>query len=66
MGVDDVDAVVQDAALRRAEEAVEMTHEGRLAAPVLADDRDAFAGRDREVDAVQGARAVWVDEPRRP
>ena len=55
-------AVVQDAALGRSQQPVEVPDERRLAAPVLADDRDRLARRDREVDAVERARAVGVDE----
>ena len=44
-GADDVLAVVEDAALGRAEQPVEVPDERRLAASVLADDRDPLAGR---------------------
>ena len=48
------DAVDEDPALGRAEEAVEVADERRLAAAVLADDRDPLADRrSGSVDAVQ-------------
>src|SRR5262249_41898354 len=46
-----IGAVHEHAPLGRAEEPVQVPDEGRLARAVLADDRDAFAGRDRQIHA---------------
>ena len=54
---------MEDAALGRSQEAVELADHRGLAAAVLADDRDAFAGADRQVDPVQRARPVRIHEP---
>ena len=60
--VHDVRAVVQDAALGRSQQAVEVADHRRLAAAVLADDGHELALGDRQVDAVEGTRAVRIDE----
>ena len=48
---------MQDLALVRAGEPVEDVHQGRLAGPVLAEERVDLAGPDLEVDVVVGDHA---------
>ena len=56
-----VDAVDGDPPLGRVEEPGHQRREGRLARPGLADQRHRGAGRDVEVDAVEGRHVVHRD-----
>ena len=52
---------IEDPALGRSEQAIEVADERRLARSVLADDRDPLAGADRDVDPVERPRSAGVD-----
>ncbi len=60
MASPDARAVEPDLPLVGSKEPVEVANEGRLPAPVLADDRQGLAGCDREVDTVERPNATGV------
>jgi hypothetical protein len=60
--VHDVRISVEHPTRRRAQQTVQVAHEGRLATAVLADDGDSLAGRDREIHADERVRPVGVRE----
>jgi len=58
-GLSRVEAVADDFdfPFRRRDEATQDAHQGRLAAPARADDRDALSGLHRKVDGANGVNA---------
>ena len=57
-----VHVVDQHAPARRPEKAVELAHERRFSAAVLADDRQAFAALDEKIDIFESLGSVGIAE----